>query len=975
MFKMKGRYIILRRGTIIGMIIVVCVLGIGKLKATNEPVQDSISGLPVFYEYGERIIPKPSEVAQPIIEEQIDQTDKLLLWLEELWKDEEVRKTIGEERLFEFINSAILALTNPPSEGEQTLESTAEGGTMGMSGAPLGISQIPGDMVINTNTVWDEDVHLNGKVYVDGAMLVIMPSVEVWNDPNGGIIVQNNGVISARGLPNNPITFTSYAEATNEDYDFAIKIEETALSASTIIYCDIQHAAKGIYIANNKLENPLENNKIENCYDAVVQYGPELTDIYNNVITNSSDDGIEISLAWPSYPGDPNGASNTTQINIEHNLINGSSYGVTVWGVDGPDEAGTVVMKNNLLTGCSQYAIYQSGWMATIRLSNGYYANNEIGNPQTDVLPVYLDDDPFVNGIETHPFVIIQDCNLVDAAYTYDEITYIIAEENIANTDLIGTSTAEDGFPDSGVADIGFHYPNWSYYNVKLTLSADIDNDSVVDANDLQILSENWLCITDPNVADPNFFDTRADLNGDDFVDFKDFALLSAEWLKIEGVGFADIQPTFDGDIDNLTGYVSMNINVSEPNVTRAFALIDGDKYAEFGDLEESTMIGFYTERFTNGRHYVKIVGLDINGNVICSQKTRINFNNMLYCMSTSETFQENKDYHIFAMYSGGNELRAKVAKWDGSVVWTSQGTIGNINLVVPGAIFSSQVYDLMIQENSGTLKGGEGEPGESWENIWERAISKDFNGHEYIHGTDRYFVKFAIFLPNAWGLLGNSADKRKEAVAAIIDNCESRGIKYVLLYKGNCTWINFATVLAASDNLMYVYLVSRGNAWVENDNTGKSVQRTYFKLSGGHRVVSYFDDNEPLGGWDADEKVHSMWWLGFHDNDQLKIVWIDICNHGKFSDMAQAWMDLSDVPILDKLYVSWNSYILTSNNAAFAEWSAFFWGDEKGFGLHGARSYYDAYTEAQKRVSMGTWISGRVGNHGDVNVKFTYQR
>jgi len=846
----------LRRVTIIGMIIMVYVLGIGEVKGENDPIESPISDIPVFYESPKRIIPKPPEVGQPIIEEQIDQTEKLLLWLEELWKDEEVRKTIGEERLSEFISSVIFALTNPSPQAEQALETTDEGITMGMRGAPLGFSEIPGDTVINTNTVWDEDVHLNGKVYVDNAMLVIMPGVEVSNDPNSGIVVQNNGVITAKGLPNNTIRFISDAQATNEDYDFAIKIEETALSASIISYCNIQHAAKGIYVANNELDNPLENNTIENCYDGVVQYGPELTGIYNNLITNCSDDGVEISLAGPSYPLDPNGASSTTQIKIEHNLIKGSSYGVTVWGIDGPDEAGMVVMKNNLLSGCGQYAIYQFGWMATIRLSNGYYANNEIGNPQTDTLPVYLDEDPFVNGMETHPFVIIQDCNLVDAAYTYNEITYIIAEENIANTDLIGMSTAEDGTPDSGIADIGFHYPNWLYSNVKLTLSADIDSDSVVDANDLQILSENWLCVTDPNIADPNFIDTRPDLNGDDFVDFKDFALLSSEWLKIGGVGFTDIQPTFDGDIDNLSGYVEINLSTSEPNMYQAYVLLDGKKQGLFDFNEDFGNVVIQTECFTNGRHYVKIVGLAINGNVICSQITKIGFNNELSMVTASKGFEPGKDYYLYASGSGTYFVSLDDLVNEDPNIYTDT-FVDQINICIPADTFVEEygLYELTINRQG--EKSGDS-------SSYEDVIARKFRKKDFPQDIDIRMV-VSVDSEDLWRA-------KRTLVTIVVQEALADYIYVVFLGPGTCNW----------DNLSHCLNIDRVKMWYHlahgDSDLPLNPPRECIKI-GGDRVFSYLKKDFATVPPDYQnmrfyyENNHSIAELGFWDNP--KFIWV----------------------------------------------------------------------------------------------------
>jgi hypothetical protein len=121
---------------------------------------------------------------------------------------------------------------------------------------------------------------------------------------------------------------------------------------------------------------------------------------------------------------------------------------------------------------------------------------------------------------------------------------------------------------------------------------------------------------------------------------------------------------------------------------------------------------------------------------------------------------------------------------------------------------------------------------------------------------------------------------------------------------------------------------------------------------------------------------------LGFGGTDKFKIVWIDVCYNGYgnylgANDMAEAWMNLSATPILDKLYVSWNDAIFTSNAAVYAQWSAFFWGNEDGFGIGGANSYQQAFTRAMIEVEDAQIVQRNavMGKIGDERVKFTSHR
>ena len=261
-----------------------------------------------FYGQVEKVTPQlpDPDLTNPVTIEQqrLERIQSILDYVE----SNDIKETMGNKSYKDFIAVINEALTTP-----QITQETSSA----MSQSTYSFAEIPFDTVINSNTIWEEEIHLNGRVYVDGAMLVIKPGTVISNDPNSGIVVRNGGVIIADGLSDSSITFTADFPFLTTEYDFAITIEETALPACKINHCVISNASKGIHIQNIELDNPIENNTFNRCYDGIVQYGPGLTDVYNNLVTDCSDDGIEISLAGPNYPADPNGASNATEIKIE----------------------------------------------------------------------------------------------------------------------------------------------------------------------------------------------------------------------------------------------------------------------------------------------------------------------------------------------------------------------------------------------------------------------------------------------------------------------------------------------------------------------------------------------------------------------------------------------------------------------------------------------------------------------------------
>jgi hypothetical protein len=331
-----------------------------------------------------------------------------------------------------------------------------------------------------------------------------------------------------------------------------------------------------------------------------------------------------------------------------------------------------------------------------------------------------------------------------------------------------------------------------------------------------------------------------------------------------------------------------------------------------------------------------------------------------------NDTYEPNKPLRLLGLRATENNLRVKLSKWDGQTIWT-QETSGDLDITIPGNVLDGQIYDVDIEQETSEMDLMDSEEG--WEPFWEYVIAA-------VYDPNKPYT-FAIILPKAVKNFQNSANSRKEAVSGIAYGCMTMGIPYIILYGDNCTWENFAKVIS-KPTIFYAYVVSRSDMYTKNPLMHTEVRRTHFRLSNNNYVLAHFESGEQ---WPSN--YHSMRDFGFGDGEKFKIVWMDFCfsGNGNFNgvgnDMSRAWMDLSEEPILDKLYVGWNNQIFTSNKAVYAAWSAFFWGDPDGFGWYGTHSYQYAFNRAMIEVENGTYVGNNasMGKIGDERMRFTPYR
>jgi hypothetical protein len=507
---------------------------------------------------------------------------------------------------------------------------------------------------------------------------------------------------------------------------------------------------------------------------------------------------------------------------------------------------------------------------------------------------VYLDKDPFENGYQNWPLLLKQDCRLIDAGGDYiDGKQY-----------LIGKTTAWEGTPDNNVADIGFHYFNWYYVNAWDSDSsfADLDDNNTIDLRDFAILANGW--------------ETTYDIN--------DLKIMSDRWLwKAEA--HPPIAVNITSDPCNISNDIEIGVTGCDTRTERVFVLMDGEFVDEIADFNDIGYVVLESQRYNNGQHTIKAIAVDANSLVTVSENITINFTNDIYCVASSDRFKRREDYHVYGLNLSAENLRIKLKDWEDNIVWMSSGNSADVNFAIPSDMLTRQIYDVVIEKS-----------GESWEQIWERAIGKDYEPNS--------FYKFAIFLPNGRDEFGNnSSECRKRAVAEVVRICESKGWQYVVLYRGECTWRNFESVLS-EPSVKYVYLVCHGG--IKNyGSTDVPIERTFFKISGswgfGTDIVVSYRTGLP-------EKiintVHSMKLLGLGTKEQLRLVQVDGCIQTEYEDMAKSWIDFSEGFSVSQLFSGYKTKC-QAFDPDWQQWSYDLWHELS----NGSSTYYQVIEEIQK--------------------------
>jgi hypothetical protein len=377
---------------------------------------------------------------------------------------------------------------------------------------------------------------------------------------------------------------------------------------------------------------------------------------------------------------------------------------------------------------------------------------------------VYLDKDPFENGYQGYPLLLKQDCRLIDAGDGYIHW----------HPDLIGKTTAWEGTPDNNVVDIGFHYFNWYYVNAGDSngLNADLNQDEIVNFNDFAILANGWETIYDMN----------------------DLKILADRWLWVKLM--PNVIPSFDVDPNNLHGYVEISIDSQNwQRVYKVFALIDGEPYGEFsiyGSTYEYPVMRIDTQIFANGPHQIKIVSIDFDLNVVCSQVTQVVFNNELSNIVRDRGYVLGEPFYLYAYSSAGHTV--EILDYNG--VKYSESFSGDINAVIPPEAFNDYertgLYEIRMKDSVGNIIFSDlfGEHFDAAAAVADPCVKILVTG-----GTEEVVIGFK-----------DAIDKIKERANAKFGSGSVKVLDY-----GNSTWDNAKAALLGYPNLKIWIHMSHG--------------------------------------------------------------------------------------------------------------------------------------------------------------------
>ena len=732
---------------------------------------------------------------------------------------------------------------------------------------PLDRGDIYVDSDITSNTVWTSDntYHVLANINVQ-ALLVIEPGTIVEFAYGTGMFINNGGTLISCGTPDNPIIYTSDSEYLHYNYYFcAIYIEETASSSTKITYSHIESSQFGIVTSNKRLDTSIENNYFYYNSYGIFEKGTELTDISNNLIFKSQYSGIEIFLESATGQTDAN-----SYILIQNNTCDYyQDCGITIHGVQDINDAGWVVLANNIVSESQWYGLYLiDDYVYASVLNTGYYGNTYNKNWEfEEENPVIETDWPYQDGSGWMPICYIdQNCSFINAGYEYIEQTH-----------LIGKTTDVNSSPDCNKTDIGFHYCHWDYTNTGEGdfLAGDLNHDWHTDFKDFAILSNDW--------------GTSYNVN--------DLAALAQTWLQYGGPT-PNIVPSFDQDSNNVSSNLVMSISVPDPNIHRIFVMLDGERWGEFGDLFESPFLTMETEPYLNGTHSIKIVYL-YDDQVVCSQPVQVIFNNEISSLRGSDGFTPGEDYHLYGIGSG--TYRVQVEDIVNETIVYSQTFIDNIEAHIDANSFQEEygLYALDIDKETLILAA-------TWQDIVERVIGREFKKEDFPQNCP---IKMVISIGD------KELEKSKEKCwRACVKAAVRKGIWPVFLNAKACTWENLSYCLHLNNVKMW-YHCSHGNydLWWQPP-------RQCIKTASGW-VFSYLKKDLDPNHIPSDykslssdyERGHSIAELRFYGTEKLIWVQFNACYSAHTIEFPDA---LGVLPMKDPLKIGKQVFIGWKNKA-----------------------------------------------------------
>lgn len=551
------------------------------------------------------------------------------------------------------------------------------------------------------------------------ALLVIEPGTTVIYGANACLAVNNGGTLIANGTPDKPIFFTpDYLYYLYPDsigyywlsiftesvyYQCPIYVESTASTATTIRYCMMEGAVSGVVIQNIRLANPIENNYFVGNGWGVFEQGPRLTDISNNLFFCNSRDGIEVF-----FIPDPNTTADMSHsLNITGNTCDYNQFvGITVHGVQDPNNIPTVNLTNNIVTYHGGYGLNLVDYYMDARVENTGYCGN-VNNTNWDFEqsnPIVTDVYPYTPIVAFGPF---EGGPLAHHYLASDSVFVNGGTELAVNTPFIGMTTQGNGATDKDLLDLGFHVLNWTYEGSEV-----IDETGLFD---LVIMAKHWMSWTpyepnspgyiDPNSPgyDPNDVSFGGDWNKDGHIDYNDFVLMAGIWRK--GFTQPNLAPVIEGDPDE--GFVTVSASGYSPETQTIFAYVNGEYLGRV--YEGGVVMPQWVDLSETGPlSRLKFLVISNKGYYYYSALSDIPYTSPLsYCI-VPERYEPNEPIPFAAINTGtGNTTVSVFGDEDyDQPIWSQTFTGNTISGIIPANILTGR---LRIESVRFTPAGGTG--------------------------------------------------------------------------------------------------------------------------------------------------------------------------------------------------------------------------------------------------------------------------
>ena len=156
-------------------------------------------------------------------------------------------------------------------------------------------------------------------------------------------------------------------------------------------------------------------------------------------------------------------------------------------------------------------------------------------------------------------------------------------------------------------------------------------------------------------------------------------------------------------DFNDISGDVGVAIKNIPMDADKVFVYIDEVQIGNWvrDDIFSHEWFGFESDRFSNGRHRVKLVSIN-SDEVKNYPPIDAYFKNLLYNVRGNDYFHPTHSYHFSGIYNGEKSLEVKLTELNGEVIWSNTYSGNYIDINIPGSVFGTeQLCKLNITDGS----------------------------------------------------------------------------------------------------------------------------------------------------------------------------------------------------------------------------------------------------------------------------------